>query len=111
MPPGMDPNAGPEGADPSLPPMTPENIQELIRQFGDSANKSQTQILQSRAEMEGMGIDAKRKAMELLQSAGVNLSDPESFNNYIAQVEEADPDAAEMMKTALDSIFSDGQAQ
>lgn len=82
-----------------------EDIQQLIQQFMVQSNQSRTQMLQSRAEMQNGQALTQKQALRMLESAGINPVDPSSFQRFLQNLEQTDPDAAELFRNALSSIF------
>lgn len=93
--------------DPVAPPSEDpfEALLQRIRDFNDSANQLSTQQVMNQRISESEKVSTIIKAFEVLQSLGVNPSNPQSIAKYLMKLEEENPDMAEMAKKTLYGIF------
>lgn len=99
------------GAPEAQTPVTDEQSEALLRRiqdFNDSANQFQTQQTMNQQETEAMKQEAAAQALQILKDAGVNPADPRSIAEYLQQLEEQEPDMAQLVKQALYGIFGGG---
>ena len=86
---------------------TPEALQEKIQQFHESANQAKTIGVETQAQIQQMKQDSMRQAFQILENMGVNPADPKSLADFMQNLEQVDPDAAELMQIALQGLFGD----
>lgn len=82
-----------------------EALLQRIRDFNASANQLDTQIVMNKQISESERVSTIIKALEILQSLGVNPSNPQSIAKYLMKLEEENPDMAEIAKQTLYGIF------
>lgn len=82
-----------------------EALLQRIEDFNNSANQLQTQITMNKQISESEQSSTIIRALEILQSLGVNVSDPQSIAKYLMKLEEENPDMAEIAKKTLYGIF------
>jgi len=112
----LDPNKGLSGEqsftqETSDPVASQEAAYRDVQNFIASVQQMNTQGAENKNIIEQARISTIKKAIELLQAAGVNPADPASLQGYLAELEQQSPDLAEMARNALDMIFSDQESQ
>jgi len=95
----------PEAGDPH------EVLLQRIQDLNNSANQLQTQITMNKQIGESEQASVIIRALEILQTLGVNVNDPQSIAKYLMKLEEENPDMAEMAKKTLYGIFGGGHVE
>lgn len=82
-----------------------EDLLQRIQGFNENANQLQTQIIMNKQIGESDRVAMIVKALEILQTLGVNPADPQAIAKFLMKLEEENPDMAEMAKKTLYGIF------
>ena len=107
--PGMPPQGMPP-MDPGSQPASPDQKQELLSKISDmqgkAGNLSANKLATDDREKSGR-IEALNKIFELMQLAGVDLTDRESVTKFIEGLRQRNPELAQQFEAAMAYFLQD----
>lgn len=88
-----------------------QQLQELASKVEEAYQRFNSMRFMSQNKSEAEKIDFIKQAIQMLEDAGIDPNDPEQINNFISELEEMDPDLAEMFTTSFEALLGDENAE
>lgn len=113
MPPGMPPGGPGDAGSAPIGPDKKAELSQLLSNVKNENAKTVSGQLISRNEISLMKKELIKDMFKILQQAGVDPGNPESVKAFLDQLEQSDPDLAEMFQVAFSGLtgLDEGQDQ
>ena len=100
-----------EGGDQPVTDEQMQQLQELASKVEEQYQKFNSMKFMSENKSEAEKIDFLKQAIQMLEDAGIDPNDPDQINKFISDLEDLDPDLAEMFTTAFESLLGEESGQ